>query len=606
MKLVDGLDRPTSREVPTRTSVALPTTPNGHVVRSALLLGLAIFGALWLLNIPYREIYQPDDNDITALADGLLLLPGARWQDWFTRGHTFFFDTYPEWPWGLTPFARPAFQCMIYFAHFLFGRDWASYLTINYLTIAGVAAVAFVIARKTLELGIRPALLAAALVLVSPAVLEFSFWRLGFASETLASVLVGCSFLAVVSRRDRLCLVCLSFALLTKETAVWAPFAAAVTVLLRLDRGDSLRQRAVRAATMLLPLAFWLGLRFSFYGGLGGGYATGSYSPLVDFLQLVGWKLTHPHRLLVGQERFVTQGNWATVDWSVMMATHVVVWLLLLLWVLSALRAITGRLGPAMRERRLPTADTTLLVTLWATMAFAFNLALTLDSGRYAASAVMFIWPSVVSEVARRRRLMLRLGLAVCLILSLARTWPVMARFNSPSRLSDLSDYVATVVALDASLHQVPANIRQVYVISAGGLATASPAYLKAFLSVPTEIVRVIDVHSFCTQGEQLVFFDHYWADGAVTLTVTVPECAFLFFDMAGIGSTKLVAARIHRSESMDYELPEAHLIDHQGPLKPALRPGRRMIVHIRPSGPARFIIEQGAPSGGLAWFDTP
>jgi hypothetical protein len=563
---------------------------------------LVIFGLLWFLNIRYRHVYQPDDNDVTALVDGLLLLPDAHWQDWFTRGHTHFFDTYPEWPWGLTPFARPAFQSLIYLAHFLFGRDWASYLTINYLALAATAAVAFVIGRETLRLGTGSAVLAAVLVAVSPTVLGFSFWRLGFASEPLASALVGCVFLAVISRRDLLCVFLLSVALLTKETAVWAPFAAALTVVLRPNHGNSFRRRLLGAAAMLLPLMFWLGLRFSFYGGISGGYATGSYSPLGDFLSLVGWKVTHLHRLLVGQDRFVTEGNWAAADWAVMIVTHVVVWLLLFVWVLSVLGAATKCLGPAIRESRLPTADAALLVALWAVIAFAFHLSLTLDSGRYAASAAMFVWPAMVSEAMRRRQAALRLGLGLCLVLSLARTWPLVARFNPPSALNE---YFADVATMNTALRQVPAGMRQVYVVPAGSVATASPDHLQAFLDMPAEIIRVIDTHSSCMEGEQVAFFDHSMADGVVTLTVAVPQCAFLFFDMAGIGSTALVHGRIHRSESIDYELPEAHLIDHQGPLNPALRPGRWMTVHIRPSGPARFIIEQGGPGGGLAWFDT-
>jgi hypothetical protein len=575
----------------------------GGPIWGAILVGLAIFGLLWFLNIRYRHVYQPDDNDVTALVDGLLLLPDAQWQDWFTRGHTHFFDTYPEWPWGLTPFARPAFQSLIYLAHFLFGRYWASYLTINYLALAAIAAVAFLIARKTLRLGTGSAVLAAALVAVSPAVLGFSFWRLGFASEPLASAFVGCAFLALISRRDFLCVFLLSVALLTKETAVWAPFAAALTVVLRPNNGNSFRRRLLGAAAMLLPLMFWLGLRFSFYGGVSGGYATGSYSPLVDFLSLVGWKVTHLHRLFVGQDRFVTEGNWAVADWAVMIGTHVVVWLLLFVWVLGALGAATKCLGPAIRERRLPTADAPLLVALWATMGFAFHLAHTLDSGRYAASAAMFVWPAVVSEAMGRRQVALRLGLAVCLVLSLARTWPLVARFNPPSALNE---FFADVETMNTALRQVPAGIRQVYVVPEGSVATASPDHLQAFLDVPFEIVRVIDVHSACKKGEQDVFFDHSSADGVVRLSVAVPECAFLFFDMAGTGSTALIDGRIQRSGSIDYELPEAHLIDYQGPLKPALRPGRRMIAHIRPSGPARFIIEHGGPGGGLTWFDTP
>src|SRR5690349_24838436 len=87
---------------------------------SALLFGLLVFGLLWFLNRSFRQVYQPTDNDVTALTDGLLLLPGAHWQDWFVHGHSRFFDTYPEWPLNLTAFARPGLQFTIYIAHFLF------------------------------------------------------------------------------------------------------------------------------------------------------------------------------------------------------------------------------------------------------------------------------------------------------------------------------------------------------------------------------------------------------------------------------------------------------------------------------------------------------
>src|SRR5262249_28559316 len=160
-----------------------------------MLIGAIIFLALWLVNSAYRQSYQPTDNDVTALADGSLLLPGARWQNWFTLGHSRFFDTYPEWPLKLTAFARPAYQLLIYLAHFLLDRNWAAYLALNYLGVAGVGAVAYVIARRTPGSGAGGAALAAGLVVLSPAVLEFSIWQVGFASESFASVFVGCAFL---------------------------------------------------------------------------------------------------------------------------------------------------------------------------------------------------------------------------------------------------------------------------------------------------------------------------------------------------------------------------------------------------------------------------
>src|SRR5262245_25693814 len=101
--------------------------------RNALLLGFEVFGMLSILDIiAFPEIYVLNDDDIAVLTTSLLLSPGARWQNWFTQGYSHFFNLYPDWPahgWEATrtAFTRPAFQFMVYLAHFVLARDWASY-----------------------------------------------------------------------------------------------------------------------------------------------------------------------------------------------------------------------------------------------------------------------------------------------------------------------------------------------------------------------------------------------------------------------------------------------------------------------------------------------
>src|SRR5262249_31966342 len=150
-----------------------------------------------------------------------------------------------------------------------------------------------------LELRTGPSLLAAALVVLSPPVLDC--WLIGVANahEPLATLLVACTFLAVVARRDFLCLILLFVALLTKENAVWAPVAAAITIMLRPKADESLRRRALVAAAMFLPVVMWLGQRFAFFGGVGGTYVT--YVSLADFLILTFQKLIHVDALFVTQ-----------------------------------------------------------------------------------------------------------------------------------------------------------------------------------------------------------------------------------------------------------------------------------------------------------------
>jgi hypothetical protein len=562
---------------------------------------------LWLLNMPFRRLYQATDDDVTALVDGLLWLPGAHWQDWFSNGHSHFFDSYPEWPWGLTPFARPAFQFLIYLTQFIFDRDWASYLAINYLCIAGIAAVAYTIARRAFGLRNAASVLAATLVVISPPVLEFSGWTLGYASETLASALVGAAFLAVVSRRDQLCALLLLLALLTKETAVWAPLAASLAVILRPGPGDSLRGRAQVVALILVPLVVWLGMRIILFAGISGSYATVGYSSLADVVDLVIWKLEHLHRLFVSQEVLVAEGRGALVDRALMIGTYLVLASLFILWILSGLRMVVALVRQALRARQRPTADAAVLATLWAAMGFGFHFTLALDSPRYATTAVMFAWPAVVGEVVRRRNTLLNTGLAICSILIFARASHLVFETNSPYEQPYRIRALHSIAAMNAALLQVPAGIDQIYVLSASGLVPATPEYIQTFLGLKAELIRVVDIHSYCNDGKQFQSFDHEYADGVVTLNMVLPsDCASFYFDLAGPGSTHVVDGRIRRGNTMSYEVPEARLIDHKGPLKPALEPGSRMVVHIRPHGPARFIVEGGGSDGGFAWFDTP
>jgi hypothetical protein len=557
---------------------------------------LAIFGFLWILYIPYRKIYVLNFTDIPALADGLLLAPGARWEDWFTRGYSHFWDLYPEWPVQGTGFTRPAFQFVIYLAHFVLGRDWASYQVISCFAVAGMGAVTFHIARTVLGLRTGPSLIAAMLVVLSPPALESWLLGLAYAIEPLATVLVAGAFLAVLARHDFLCLALLFLALLTKENTVWAPLAAAITIMLRPKLNESLRRRAFTAAAMLLPVAMWLGLRFAFFGGIGGTYATAGYTPLADFLKLTFYKLTHMHYLFITHQ--ARRGELPDRGTALLMLDRgmaLLIYALLSLWALRILPEAVNGVRYAMHETRWPTVDGFFLVTLWAAIALAFHFALPFAQERYATSVVVFAWPALVAEVERRGHAIIWLGLAVCFAVSLTRSsYRLVVWIEEPVRNDNYR-------SMNAVLRQLPTGTRQIYVLSAGGLQEANPEYVRLTLGVPAEIVRVIDIDWNCREASDLVAFDHSTADGVVSMTVTLPTCAnFHLYRLS-----RIVNGRLYRNDSMSYELPEAHPIKPTESWEPTFYLGRRMIVHVRPNGPARFVIEYGGPNG-IAWFDTP
>jgi hypothetical protein len=554
---------------------------------------------LSILNIvTFREIYATNEDDIAVLASSLLLAPGAHWQNWFTQGYSLFFDAYPDWPvHGLeateTAFTRPAFQFVIYLLHFVFGKDWASYQLINSFAVAAIGALVFQIARKVLGLRRGSSLVASMLVMLSPPIWGSWLLSFGFANELLSTVLVTSAFLAVLARRDVLCLALLFLAPLTKETSVWAPVAAAMTIMLCPKQDESLRRQAVTAAAMLLPLAFWLGVRFAFFGGIGGTYATES---LADFehLRRFFYKLTHVHYLFINREAG-TRGT----ELMIRRATDLLIYVLLLLWGLRFIPKVVRYLREVTQESRWSIADPAFLVDLWAALALTFHFALPLAHERYSTSVLVFIWPALMAEIERRSKAIIWVGLVVICVVTL--TQGSYRLFEEKKFRNKLKSSVTPMIS---ALRETPAGIRQIYVLSAGGLLYGeNPEFARLVLGVPAEIIRIAEIDEWkCHGANVLVAFDHSTADGVVNTTLTLPACANFYFGTYRFNNA-LKNGRLYRNDAMSYELPEAD--PTMRPSWPYLFLGRSMTVHIRPNGPARFIIEHGGPNG-IAWFDTP
>ena len=120
------------------------STRNAFAV--ACFLGVVIYIALSAILSDFRGHYSQNGDDITVLVDALLLVPNANWLDWFTKGYKEFFDPYPDWPGheresAYSAQARPFFHAIIYFFHFVFGKNWADYQLISYAAVAGVDIV---------------------------------------------------------------------------------------------------------------------------------------------------------------------------------------------------------------------------------------------------------------------------------------------------------------------------------------------------------------------------------------------------------------------------------------------------------------------------------
>ncbi|HKX07778.1 MAG TPA: hypothetical protein VJN67_06265 [Stellaceae bacterium] len=437
--------------------------------------------------------------------------------------------------------------------------------------------------------------------------LQYSIWQLGFASEPLASALVGGAFLALVARKHTACSALLLVALFTKETAAWAPIAAAMSALVQPPAGLNLRRRIVIAGGMLLPLALWLAFRFAFYGGIGGTYATASYSPFLGFLQLAFRKVIHLDRLFITEDVGLTGGSWPTLDRLFRISAALLLASLFLWWAIRALRELSPRFVAAISERQWPAVDARRLAALWAVTGLSLYVVLPVNNPVYATSAVMFAWPAVVAEIWQERRVLLRAGLVACLPLSLMQMTHLLVGVSVPPMHPYMIENYRAAAEMDALLRDTPASIRQIFVVSsARSVAPANPAYLQAFLGLSAQIIHLIDVDWNCDAEGDHVTFDYALANSAVTLSASLPECASFEFGYAEVGENALSGTRLRRDDLVQYELPEVHPVDRHHPWESELFLGRRVIAQVHPRGPARFIIERGGADGGLTWFDTP
>src|SRR5262249_10546270 len=137
-------------------------------------------------------------------------------------------------------------------------------------------------------------------------------------------------------------------------------------------------------------------------------------------------------------------------------ATALLIYALLSLWAFRILPEAFDYVSRAVREIRWPIADSVFLVALWAAIALAFHFALPLAEDRYATSVVVFAWPALVAEVARRGKAIIWLGLALLCVVSLTRTSYLLVETIAEPLQNDKYRAMHALKSMDAVLIQAP------------------------------------------------------------------------------------------------------------------------------------------------------
>jgi len=331
-----------------------PDVPRaGRETAAAMLAGLLLLGCVYAYF--YIRLYRfylllrDDPGNIGGtLATGL--------RGWFTRGMAGYYHVYPEWPQpGFSNFYRPVWNLILYAEHAAFGQHyWAWFLFFCAVQYAG--ALLFLTLLRSLGVASRPAWFFAILFLFNPAFLNSGFIYPGFQFDVFASLMLLGALCLLLQGRHTPALALITAAVFTKETAIFAPVAAAATIFIR-------TRDAKWSAAMLVPLLAWIAARWlAFHAVMGGTFASpaNAHDLLINIGEgLIVW----PSSAVPASFPLQVSGGYG-VALLVFLAANAALWVVLAAAAWQALRALCH--APQKKEAKLQA-----ILLVWALGGFA-------------------------------------------------------------------------------------------------------------------------------------------------------------------------------------------------------------------------------------------
>lgn len=421
---------------------------------------------------------------------------------WLAHGMSGYYHVYPEWPQpAFSNFYRPVWNLILYLEQTVFGQHyWAWFLA--YCALQYLAALLFLRVLRLMEVPSRPALLFAILFLFNPAFLNFGFVYPGFQFDVFASLLLLSAFYMLLEYRYGFALALIAAAVFTKETAIFAPVAAAITVFIQ-------RRDAKWSLAMLAPLAAWGAARWLAFGTVIGGTFE-SPSTIGDILINTGrglliWPsgavpVSFPVRL-TGAHGMATAG---------LLLVNAALWAILIYAGWRVIRAL--KRTPEQADAKLPA-----VLLIWVLGALSLCL-LIRPQIRFGASFYAFLllflghflfarpWPKYV-------RLVPVLILAFVTLLRAGDfLWHAVATYRAKS---------GGEKALLAELRSLPQDGRSVFVVNAPAMLSA-PVFIAKVWNLNLDIVFLDQVRGCRRAGHEAARTDL----STKSLSIEIPSCA--------------------------------------------------------------------------------
>jgi hypothetical protein len=544
-----------------------------------LLVPTVILLAIYCFHFSFYRTYFPYGDD-----PALLHASGGNATKWLTEGYSKYFVVYPEWNVPRTDFLRPGVNLIVRLNETFFGNHYFLYFASFFLAQFLICALIVCLARR---MGVKEQWLffAGLLGAINPAFIGEGLYNISFQYDIWSGLFAVAALYLILRQSYGLAVLSLTLAVFTKEPALYAPVAAAITVYL-------LHRRRLPAAIMLLPLLVWGWVwMFVFVGTPHGNYA------------LQG----NPGTLLI---KGAIQGfmRWPTgiVDYHVVrkillehsIAAHLPDLFLLLinLFLWGLLLAVGVKFAKAaLRASPLSKQDRLVLaVLIWLAGALSFGILVGYHSRFGGSIYPLEILACAVMVHGNRQRLRRAFSVVALGLLAAAFLWNARALEPSDDGIVPHQDSfpIFTMRSLVDSLQRHRADV--VYVLNSTR-SDAAPSSIASLAGVPSEELIILSEAQGCLNDRRADRPMVQQVGNAVHIVSALPGCAH--YEFSGVPLSTIAQAFrgvLSRGHFVTYSLPEGHVTEYGSVDKSAIAsidPGKKIDLNLRPEEAKSYII---------------
>lgn len=518
--------------------------------RKSLIAPTAILAAIYLYYFGIYKNYFPFGDDPAVLRGS-----AANPVTWFTLGFSRYFVVYPEWTTPFTDFLRPGVSLIVRIHQGLFGSHYWWYFASFYMAQALVCVVTVKIGKR-LEISTPWLYMIGVLVAINPAFMAGGLESISFAFDVYCGLFTILTLYFVLRKNYILAGTVLTLALFTKESSLYAPLAAAITVYL-------LTRKKLLSVAMLAPLSVLAGVRkFVFSGSLHGVYAMPSQfrSTLRSVLQ--GIEIWPTGLFDVRAPRILIEHHSIHASQALIGAANLTLWAMLLILGIKLVR-----------DSRRASQAPLIAVWIWTAGALSFGVLVGKDP-RLGGS----IYPLMLILCAVAYRRNKKLSLLAVSLLAGAFVW------NAAHALSHRQPSLASPMhSLVIELQQLR-DVPTVYILNAP-YSYSDPDDIAALADTPSKLVVLSQVRGCNTSAVRTS--SKLTAEGHdLHIYSTIPPCSQ--YEFTGVSLDTLAKGEIARGAFAEYSFPHEKSVYglEDRDLITSVDVGRELNISFTPSGP--------------------